>query len=251
MNIPKISIITVSYNAVSTIERTILSVISQDYPNKEYIIIDGHSTDGTVEIIKRFTDSITFWVSEKDNGIYDAMNKGIKHATGDIIGIINSDDYYANNALNRIAAEYTKTRGKHIIHGNMIFCQEGKERLFIPSDKLSRMWLGQIVAHPTVFVPRDLYLKFGVFNTQYKIAADYDLMLRFYTNNVLFTHIKAVISYMSDGGVSNTNRIKGYKEVKSIALNSKSFSTIKIECAFIYNTFVSTLITLKNYIKRH
>ena len=127
-NIPLISIITVSYNAVKTIEDTILSVINQTYPNIEYIIIDGGSTDGTLDIIKKYQDKITYWVSEPDKGIYDAMNKGIAKANGELIGIINADDWYELDAVQNVVLEFNNTRpaiyhgGLNIVKASSYFC---------------------------------------------------------------------------------------------------------------------------------
>mgnify|MGYP000302656355 FL=1 len=133
---PLISVVTVSYNAIATIEQTILSVINQKYSAIEYIIIDGGSTDGTVDIIKKYEDKISYWVSERDNGIYDAMNKGIRHATGKIVGIINSDDWYEMDAFATVADLYLKKGDLYLYHGDIRYCL-GKQETRVDSPNLN------------------------------------------------------------------------------------------------------------------
>lgn len=233
----KISIITVSFNSEKTIERTIQSVLNQQYPNLEYIIIDGGSTDNTINIIKKYNDKISFWNSEPDKGIYDAMNKGLSHAHGDIIGILNSDDWYEPNILWEISNQYSKYESC-IFHGNIRFCYiNGNERIARPCLKLEKLYKGTLLFHPTIFVPKSIYEKYGNFNIKYRIAADYDFILRCYINHVNFIYIDQVITNMSMEGESNKNIIKGFKEVMHIALKSP-LPKIKIYYYFIRNSIL-------------
>lgn len=215
----KVSIITVSYNSVKTIEQTIHSVLNQSYQNIEYIVIDGKSTDGTCAIIQKYSDAISYYVSEPDGGIYDAMNKGLRRATGDIIGIINSDDWYESDAVDKVVNCFA-AEGADVVHGRMCFIDEKGNCTYSREKSLSHLWhLAGIVLHPTVFVKRGVYDKYGVFNTDYRIAADYDLLLRFYAKGVHFAYIDKVISNFSAGGISSRNYLDGNEEARRISLS--------------------------------
>lgn len=215
----KVSIITVSFNSVHTIEQTILSVLNQSYQNIEYIIIDGKSTDGTCNIIKKYADAISYYVSEPDKSIYDAMNKGLRRATGDIIGIINSNDWYESDAVYKVVKHFTSGKAE-LIHGKMCFVDEKGNCAYSKVKTLSHLWyMTGIVLHPTVFVKREIYEKYGVFNTDYRIAADYDLLLRFYANGVRFKYIDELISNFRTGGTSSDNYLEGNEEARRISLS--------------------------------
>lgn len=203
---PLISIVTVSFNAVQTIERTILSVINQTYENIEYIIIDGGSTDGTVDVIKKYADCITYWVSESDKGIYDAMNKGISHATGDFIGIINSDDWYADDALQIIADGVCFNPDVDLFYGDMVvFYSDGHQNIRYSDHRKLRKQVS--INHPTCFVRALIYQK-KHFSSVYKIAGDYDFMLWCFINECKFYNLNKIIAYFSPGGVSSIPSIK-------------------------------------------
>lgn len=214
----KVSIITVVRNGVETIEQTIQSVLGQTYKNIEYIIIDGLSTDGTSQIVEKYQNSTVLYISEKDNGIFDAMNKGIRYATGEIIGIINSDDWYEQDAVERAVALYEQN-GADIVHGRMetVFQDGSKKRS--PILPLEMIWHEMVVAHPSVFVKKSIYEKYGMFNTEYKVAADYELVLRFFCNHVKFCFIDAVMAYFRHGGFSNRNRGRMIEEHRDICLS--------------------------------
>lgn len=214
----KFSVITVTYNCVDTIERTIKSVLSQNYPNIEYIIIDGASTDGTVEIIQKYEDFLAYFVSEPDEGLYYAMNKGIAHATGEIIGIINGDDEYIDGALERVVACYEENCSD-VIYGNSLFENPITKRRKIECPHIEQMRYRMGVVHPSTFVKREVYQKYGVFNTKYRIAADYDLMLRFYNQNLKFTYINECFTVFMEGGISETKGALCAREAKNISLN--------------------------------
>lgn len=201
----KVSIITVVYNGAKTIEQTILSVLGQSYKNIEYIIIDGLSTDGTQDIVKKYQDSIAYFVSEKDDGLYDAMNKGIQKATGEIVGIINSDDWYAEGAIEKIV-NYFRQYEADLVYGDVVFVdQNGRER---PNSKkpIDHIWFQCIIQHPGMFVKKSIYERFGCYDTKYRIAADYDLMLRLYSQNIQFKYIDDIIAYFRMGGLSTVSK---------------------------------------------
>jgi len=215
----KISIITITYNSEKTLEQTILSVINQDYENIEYIIIDGGSTDGTINLIKKYQPKISYWHSEKDKGIADAMNKGIAAATGDIIGIIHSDDFYEPNAFKQVA-ECFKNTNADIICGNLQMWKNGNLDYIFLSNPLNIKY-DMTINHPTVFVKKNAYIKLGNFNTEYKYSMDYDLLLRFYLNGAKFTNINSVLANMRLDGISDRNWHKSMFEMFKIKLKNK------------------------------
>lgn len=216
-----VSIITVTFNSGKTLEKTIKSIINQTYKNIEYIIIDGGSTDETINIIKKHNKYISYWVSEPDEGIYDAMNKGISKANGNIIGIINSDDWYENDAIEQIVSSYTINGDNCIYHGNIKFhYKNGNIEFKRPNLKLDNLYRGTILFHPTFFVPKVIYKKNGLYNTKFIIAADYDFMVRNYKANTSFIYINKCISNMRIEGVSAHNALLGYNETKNIAINA-------------------------------
>ena len=232
---PKISIITVTYNSEKYLEQTILSVINQKYPNLEYIIIDGDSSDRTLEIIKKYEDSITYWVSEKDNGIYDAINKGILVSTGEFIGIINSDDWYEENAFNRILNSICKEETK-IIHGVLRLWDN--ENIIGLQGYTSNFLENGMISHPTCFINRHIYFNISLYDTQYKIAADYDLMLKCFLNNkIKFTHQEHIIANFRLSGISNKYTKLRRKETNEIMykyklINKKSYLLNKFKLLF-------------------
>lgn len=220
----RISVITVCYNSVKTIERTIKSVISQNYPHVEYIVIDGGSIDGTVEIIKQYERSISYWVSEKDYGIYDAMNKGLIHATGDIIAFLNSDDWYEEGVFD-IVAYYFREKKIQILCGDIYFHRNGlKSRKHINKKEVEneiRVRMGYY--HTAMFVRRDLFERYGMFDTRYKIVADYDWLLRVYDGHETIAVIDEVFSNFCSGGISSqydmlNQHLQERKKVSMLAL---------------------------------
>lgn len=214
----KVSIITVVYNGVRTIEQTIQSVLHQSYKNIEYIIIDGLSTDGTQQIINRYIQDISYYVSEKDDGLYYAMNKGIEKATGDIIGIINSDDWYAENAVEDVVTYFQKNDVELVCGKIVNISEENKERI-VQGTLFENLWYQNSVAHPSVFVKKDVYDRLGGFNVNYRIASDYELMLRFYIKEVKFGYIDKVIAYFRQGGLSAKRKKESRDEVYKISMS--------------------------------
>jgi len=210
-NIMKISIITVSFNSAATIEATLSSVAAQPYATIEHIIVDGGSTDGTLDIIKRYRSSLAHVITEPDKGIYDAMNKGIALASGYVIGILNADDFYANENVIAQIAKVFEDELVDACYGDLVYVDT------ILTNKVFRYWRsgdyrperfyhGWMPPHPAFFARRALYEKHGSFNLALGSSADYELMLRFllkYGANVVY--IPAVLVKMRTGGVSNAS----------------------------------------------
>jgi glycosyltransferase involved in cell wall biosynthesis len=200
----KISIITPSFNSEKTIEKTILSVIHQSHQFPlEYIIIDGASTDGTCEIIKKYVDYINIFISEPDNGAYDAMNKGINFASGDIIGIINSDDWYNNGVIQIVEQEFINPNIDILYSPIDNYYQNEYIATFVPGD-LEKLPIRFTLNHPSCFIKKSAYNLVGLYNTKYKIAADYDLILRLYLSNLKFHFINTPLAAYSLNGMSSS-----------------------------------------------
>lgn len=213
----KVSIITVAYNSIKTIEQTIRSVLSQGYSDIEYIIIDGGSSDGTQDIIKKYEESIAYWISESDNGIYDAMNKGLKRATGDIIGIINSDDWYEEGIIEKVVHCF-ETKPVEVTYGSIVNVYENGEKKIWTERPIETLCFQMAVPHPSVFVKKSVYMQYGLFDLQYKLTADYELLLRFYNNNVKFYNMHMVIAYFRVGGASEIGMDLSFQEAYEISL---------------------------------
>jgi glycosyltransferase len=205
----KISIITVVYNNASTLGECIESVVFQTYPDIEYIVIDGNSTDGSKEVIKRHENKISRWISEPDKGMYDALNKGIGMATGEVIGILHSDDIFnSTSVITEITELFTKT-GCDAVYGDLLYVAKDN-----PS-KTIRYWKsmpfqpgllrkGWMPPHPTFFVRKKCYETLGGFDTSFTVAADYELVLRFFSSGRLkCEYLPKVITKMRVGGKSN------------------------------------------------
>lgn len=208
----KVSIITITYNSSATVEDTLRTVVSQDYPNLEYIIIDGKSKDKTLEIVEKYKHGIAKVVSEKDKGLYDALNKGIKQATGDIIGMLHSDDLYANDqVISKVVKKFEEDPTIEGVYADLVFVNRNDV------NKVMRTWnsgeyeedafvRGWMPPHPTFFVKKECYEKFGGFNTELKLSADYELMLRLiHKNKIKLAYLNEVIVKMRMGGVSNVS----------------------------------------------
>jgi len=213
------SIITVVYNDVENIERTIESVISQKNIDTEYIVIDGGSSDGTMDVVNRYKNGIDYIISEKDNGIYNAMNKGIKKATGDYVAFLNSGDWYEKDALS-IVKYYFGRKDAEIVSGLANRVVEGISYgpvFDIKSDELWRFHINNLICHQSMFIKRSLFETIGLYNEKYKIMADYDWNLRAYISNVKFKLLSVSIVNFDVTGVSETGYTAG--ETREISLN--------------------------------
>jgi glycosyltransferase involved in cell wall biosynthesis len=206
---PTISVITVCYNSASTIENTLKSVIEQDYPLIEHVVIDGLSSDGTKEIIDRYSLKLAHVVSESDDGIYDAMNKGLNCVSGDIICFLNSDDCYASsNVLSQVALKMYQNN-LDVLTGDVGFVKKSGSTKIIRRYRSNRFspekisW-GWMPAHPALFLRNHVVQRVGLFNTSYRIAGDFEYIARiFYGHCIRYEHINEILVLMQTGGVSS------------------------------------------------
>jgi glycosyltransferase involved in cell wall biosynthesis len=209
---PLITVVTVVYNSIANLEKTIRSVTEQDYSKIEYIVIDGGSTDGSIDIIKEQASNLSAWVSEKDNGIYDAMNKGINMASGDWICFLNSGDVFVNfQIIGKIVEEINQsTTNKDIVYGNILVQKAGgvlKERIAKEPCNIHRMHF----CHQSAFVRRELLQKFG-FDQRHPLSADLKFFKQCYYNGNPFVHLKFPVVIYDTSGVSNTSRERGLRD---------------------------------------
>jgi len=232
VNYPLISIITVVYNGEKHIKSTIESVLNQTYVNIEYIIIDGSSTDNTLNIINKYKNIKL--ISEKDNGVYDAMNKGINLANGKIIGILNCGDYYTANCINDVFKKYNDANlspNDHFIISGGMYLMDLKKNCKITLDVnksfLKKLYPQMSLFHPSIFISKKTYLDYGFFNDNYKISADYDLLLRYYDKGVTFCFSDKIFTEMNNEGMSTSLKgvLTSLKE--AFIIRSKYISFIK------------------------
>lgn len=206
----KISIITVCFNSAETIRATIESVVTQSYPDIEYIIVDGASTDGTLDIIEEYYHDIDCVISEPDKGIYDAMNKGICAASGDVIGILNSDDIYSDCDVIREVAEQFETSSVDSVYADLVMVRRDnadKILRYYSSEnfRISRIRLGWMLPHPTFFVRKRCYSDYGLYKLGYRVSADFELITRFlWKERITHKRIPRPIIKMRQGGISST-----------------------------------------------
>jgi glycosyltransferase involved in cell wall biosynthesis len=206
---PLVSVVTVLYNGGKYLAQTIDSVLNQRYPALEYIIVDGGSTDNSLDIIRANEHRIDYWVSEPDKGISDAFNKGIGLARGEWVGLINADDWYEDGAVER-AMQLAGTAD--VVYGNLQCWEDGqKDYLFTGNHQM--LPLEMTLNHPTVFARRRLYEAWGGYRQDYKIAMDYELLLRFYTQGARFAYVNHCLAHMRLEGVSDRKWIEGFREV--------------------------------------
>ncbi|MEG0408093.1 MAG: glycosyltransferase family 2 protein [Bacilli bacterium] len=238
----KISIITISYNSEKTIEETIKSVINQKNEELEYIIVDGGSRDSTCRIIEKYIESIDVFISEKDFGISDAFNKGIKLATGDFIGIVNSDDILYPNAIKKIKNICESTQNVDVIFGNIIQFENRLSDGYIkkPNLNLSKLTYTFLLFHPAMFISKDAYKKYGMYSHNYKFAMDYELISKMFLNNAKFKYIDEVISAFREGGVSQRKMKLTLLEHKIIAKTNGTSET-KINL-YIFRVYINQMI---------
>lgn len=217
----KITIITIVYNNRETIADAIESVLAQTYPDIEYIVVDGQSTDGTVEIVKSYGSKITTFISEKDSGLYDAINKGIKLATGDVVGLLHSDDTFNTQDALKAVAEAFRNNRTDSVYADLVYVDREKPERVIRNWKSgsyerSNFLHGWMPPHPTFYVKREVYERLGLYNIKFTSAADYELMLRYlYKQGISTCYVPEVLVRMRVGGKSNVtlgNRWKANQE---------------------------------------
>ena len=217
----KISIITVCFNSAKTIEDTMRSVLSQDYKNIEHIIVDGGSADGTLDILTKYQGQISRCISEPDKGVYEAMNKGIKLSSGDVIAVLNSDDVYTDQSIVGRMVEFMQSNGLDAGYGDIVYIDQNN------TNHVTRFWktgeykrgafcYGWVLPHPTFFCRKEIFEKYGYFNEKFQIAADFELMLRFIEKHrIKVGYLPKVIVKMRAGGKANVLRgiIRGNWEI--------------------------------------
>ena len=246
----KVSIVTVAYNSVKTLTDTIKSVLGQTYDNIEYIIIDGASNDGTLDIIKEYEQMFGGrfrWISEKDNGIYDAMNKGIQMATGDVIGILNSDDFFtSDDVIQRMVSSFEDPQ-LDAIYGDIHFIrdvQPDKCVRYYSSKPFRPLWLrfGYMPAHPSFYCRKEVFRKAGLYKTDYKIGADYEMMVRlFMVYHIRAKYLPIDFVTMRTGGISTrdlNSRLQLIKDdVRGCRENGIYTNALMISLKYFYKLF--------------
>ncbi len=253
-----VSIITIVRNGVDQIEETIKSVISQKDVNLQYIIIDGNSTDGTLGIIEKYKGHINIVISEPDKGIYDAINKGIKHATGDLIGLIHCGDKYNDGILSVCYQKFVQTQ-KDIIYGDTSILEQTEKNEILRNKSTNHLLLKKKMSifHPSTFVSRECYSINGLYNQNYKIAADYDFLLRNFLAGVSFEYLPISLATFRSGGASG-NAIKLTKELFLIwekhlgllsAIRNTTFRLTNIGYYYLRKKMVVSIIGKNNYNK--
>lgn len=249
---PLISVITVVYNGVNTIEDTFKSVFNQSYNNIEYIVIDGCSTDGTIEIIKKYADQIALWISEPDKGLYDAMNKGISMANGELIGMINSDDWYELNTIEKVVKSFKLKPHKSIFHGDLKIYEENGDTMikkFNPSLFKMKNY-GVTYNHPTFFVSPDIYKDYK-YNHNLISVADIQFILEILLNKKdAFEYIPYVLANFRKGGISSQQTTLSSIKSGYIARKNAGFGTFEntfsLFIKLVYHT-TTKFISVKKY----
>lgn len=237
--LPRITIVTITYNSAATIEETIRSVTTQDYQHLEYVIIDGGSTDGTLDIVGKYKDRIQTVVSEPDKGISDAFNKGIAHATGEIIGIINSDDILLPGALQEVAKHYDPE--VDVYSGLILFWNEHTGETFpsYPELTFDRLKLQYNVAHPARFVRKDAYQRYGLYRLDLRYMMDIELLCRFYQQGARFLLVDKPLAKFRIGGTTNDPIYKKKEDyrafVQSFGGSMWDFRRIWLQAVLKYN----------------
>lgn len=251
------SIITIVKNDKENIEKTILSVIHQKVPRMEYIVIDGGSTDGTLDIIEKYRDQIDIVVSEKDNGIADAFNKGIKRASGEIVGLVNAGDFLEENALQMVLDAFQEEPAD-IVYGDLQYWgEDGKEYVYRADHTLLPKFMS--LNHPAVFVRKELYDRYGLFDENYRLAMDYEILLRFYHNNARFKYLEHTLSHMPLGGISDVNWKRTYGESCRVRKKYLGESPgLSLSCRWqMLKRYISNLVShlglesVKKFYRRH
>ena len=225
---PLVSIITIVFNGEKDIQQTMDSVLQQSYGSVEYIVIDGGSTDATVSILEEYDSQLTFWESTPDKGISDAFNKGIKRANGEIIGLINAGDWYEPNAVECVVDAFLAEKEVGVVCGALQFWK-GTKLEYLCRSVPGLLEREMSITHPTCFVRKTLYSRFGMFSLDYKLAMDYELLLRLKTNSAVFVSLDTVLANMQHDGISEENWKKALQEThraRTELLGDSFFSTI-------------------------
>jgi glycosyltransferase involved in cell wall biosynthesis len=242
----KVSIITATFNSAATLTSTMESVRRQDHPDIEHILIDGRSSDNTVDVIRSYPH-VARYISEPDSGLYDAINKGIRLATGDVVGILNSDDFFASPHVVSQVVEALDREQVDAVFGDVAFVRPDNltrivrtysSRKFHPRQ----FTRGYMPAHPTFYVRRRCYEAFGVYHTDYRIAADYELLVRFiHRHRISYAYLPATMVYMRTGGVSNRTMASRYvlnrEIVRACADNGLTTNMARLSLKYFFKVF--------------
>jgi glycosyltransferase involved in cell wall biosynthesis len=242
----KVSIITTTYHSAATLRDTMESVKAQDHPDIEHILVDGRSTDATVPLIKSYPH-VAKYVSEEDQGLYDAINKGIRMSTGDIVGILNSDDFFPDSTVISSIVNAFEKEGVDAVYGDIAFVKPENIRKIVryySSRKFhpGKFAKGYMPAHPSFYAKRSCFEKLGLYQLDYKIAADFELLMRFFMNkNIRTSYLNKVIVYMRTGGVSNKNVLSRYtlnKEIiKACRENGVKTNMLRVSLKYLSKVF--------------
>lgn len=208
---PVISVVTATRNCAAELERTMLSVLGQRVEGLEYIIVDGGSSDGTLELLRKYEDKLEYWVSEPDGGIADAFNKGLSLAGGGVVGILNAGDTYEPGALAAVTAAASADPAAEVFYGRVRYCRPGGDDFTLEPDH-TLLKGGMTLSHPACFVRLGAYRKYGFFDAGFKIAMDYELLLRFYLGGAVFRKLDLLAANMDMDGVSNIRWFSAYRE---------------------------------------
>ncbi|MET0117871.1 MAG: glycosyltransferase family 2 protein [Sedimenticola sp.] len=215
---PLVTIITAVFNNASSVEDSLRSVLSQSYPNIEYIVVDGGSTDGTVDVVRGYQDEIDRFVSEPDEGIYDALNKGIRMSEGDVIGILHSDDLFCDENVVQDVMDRITSSEADICFSDLVIVDKSSNKIVrYYMAHYFRRWLfrcGWMPPHPTCFIKRELYERFGLYTTRFSVAGDFDFLVRvFFGADIKWAYLDRVTVKMHVGGISNS----GFASKRTIA----------------------------------
>jgi len=239
---PLISVITIVFNNCSGIEETIISVLSQSYSNIQYIVVDGGSVDGTVDIINQYSKSIDVFVSENDVGISDAFNKGIFHARGDVVGIINSGDTLNTGALSSIAEAFAENPTIGYVYGNSILNDlKGKMIRELKPQHTGFPYFGMPYQHSAIYFNKSVYDRVGGYNVNYRNSMDFELLMRVFKFEYKGVYVDCNISNYSRGGVSDLDFIRGYLEVLSASLVFDGASKVLVVFSFLFGVIKTSL----------
>jgi glycosyltransferase involved in cell wall biosynthesis len=227
---PKVTIITACRNSGDTIGNTIQSIVDQDYLNIEHIIVDANSDDGTAEIIASYGESISLWIREPDDGIADAWNKGIKKANGEIIGILNADDFYNPGTIRAMVDAFNRNTEYGFAFGDLKMMDRSSGRSYRvfgrPEYESNTRYHMLGMPHPAVFVKKWVYDRVGLFDTKYRICADYELMRRTIVQGVKGVYVPRTLTIMSEGGVAERERMLLLREVREISVKYGASKTV-------------------------
>lgn len=242
---PKISVVTVVLNGVETIEKTFKSILEQEYPNVEIIVIDGGSTDGTLDIINRYDDKICYWESGLDQGIADAFNRGISQATGDLVAILNSDDQWLPNAAVEVVQAYGLHPEADIFYGNIQFLDTRYGEAYIVSSNIDGMKKRMSVFHTCLFIKKKAYTAIGEYSNEYKYAMDSHWVHRAIKHGLKFLKVDATLAQMQLGGVSDRHYIKSLNEYRRSLVENELLDWVTARYYFLKYSFFKTLLRSK------